>query len=191
MTKNPVTKKSGNAKKYEKMTRQQRKVAIAKDVIANLHALNVDRGAYMRAIGSNSDMVPIDAFRAFGMSDQEILGKVKQSCTVCARGAMMLCKMDKFNHFELDNLECYHGVDDITTLAALEDAFTDYELKEIEAVFEAYRRCDTHEKGGPNDYDVWVDIKDPADRLLAIMQNIVDHKGDFKKDVAYVVGQCS
>lgn len=210
--------KNVSAKPYSRMTKAERKVAIAKDVIASLHAMTVRSG--FGYIVEQGDKINIPVLREFGIDDQLIARKAKEKCTVCARGAMMLCKIDKFNHFTFD--KCVSGsswhnpaenFDDITqddTAAALADAFTEDELQDIEACFElciADNKEDEFENdynyynyyggfsGGKSSYDKaydkyqrhWEAIDDDKDRLMAIMQNIIDHKGEFKPEVPYVV----
>jgi hypothetical protein len=206
------------AKPYSRMTKAERKVAIAKDVIANLHIMTVK--SHFGYIVEEGDKINIPVLREFGIDDQLIARKAKEKCTVCARGAMMLCKIDKFNHFTFD--KCTSGsswsnpaenFDDITqddTSAALADAFSTEELENIEACFEvciADNKEDEFENdynydnyyggfsGGKSSYDKaydkyqkhWEAIDDDKDRLMAIMQNIIDHKGEFKPEVPYVV----
>lgn len=153
------------------MTRNQRKVAIAQDVIKQLHVLKIKR--------NNGYVVPDEDFNLeslleFGVTPQQIAQKAKQTCTLCARGAMMLCKVDKFNNFGFEDLGCFGDISDDTTTEALEDAFTDEELSEIEHCFESA-------------WTSWSEIKDDKDRLQAIMTNIIDHKGVFKPEVEYTV----
>lgn len=202
-------------KPYSRMTKAERKVAIAKDVIGSLHAMSVMSGNGY--ITENETTTDLSILREFGISDKLIAGKAKEKCTVCARGAMMLCKIEKFNHFGFDKcvgynhdpIETFDDISQDDTAAALADAFTEDELDDIEGCFElciADNRED--EFDDDDDYDGyyirndiktsygkayhkyqkhWEDITDDKDRLMAIMQNIVDHKGEFKPEVPYVV----
>lgn len=172
------------------MSRMQRKVEIAKDVIANIHAkqLNVGMGSYVYP--NKIDTEDLEVLQKY-LPSQQIAQIMKPNCTVCARGSMMICKIAKFNDYDLKDINL-DGVDDSHTTQALKDAFTDKELYCIECCFELWdeynQRYSPHGVVIPNDViDTWAKIKDPTDRLLAIMQNIIDHKGAFKPEVAYEV----
>ena len=179
MVKKSVQSKSAPKKTYAQMTRNQRKVAIAQDVIKQLHLLRIKAG--------NGYVVPDNDFDlenllSFGVTPKQIAQKAKETCTFCARGAMMICKVDKFNSFNFEGIDSFDEISQWHTTNALEDAFTDDELYEIERCFEQakdswnFQRCS------------WAEIEDDKDRLQAIMQNIIDHKGVFKPEVEYTVG---
>lgn len=178
MVKKSVQSKSAPKKTYAQMTRNQRKVAIAQDVIKQLHVLRIKRNTGyvvpMDQNGDRTDAWDIKALLDFGVTPQQIAHKAKETCTLCARGAMMLCKVDKFNNFGFEDLNYLDDISDDTTTEALEDAFDEEELGEIENAFESSW---TH----------WAEIKDDKDRLQAIMQCIIDHKGVFKPEVEYTV----
>lgn len=178
------------AKSYKQMSKSQRKVEIAKDVIANIHAkqLHIGMGSYVYA--DKIDVEDLEVLKKY-LPSQQVAQIMKPNCTVCARGSMMICKIAKFNDYDLKNINL-DEVDGSHTTEALKDAFTEEELFCIECCFELwdeYNQC-YHPCGSiiPDDViDTWAKIKDPTDRLLAIMQNIIDHKGVFKPEVAYEV----
>jgi len=171
MVKKIVAKVVKSSKKsYDKMSKNERKVAIAKDVIANLHVLKI-RSDYGYVVTDNDNDYDVGSLLSFGITPKQIAQKAKVECSVCARGAMMLCKIDKFNNFDFGGVESIGCINQENTFEALQDAFSDDELCEIEYAFE----------------DNWSDIDSDNDRLRAIMQNIIDHKGDFKSEVEYTV----
>jgi hypothetical protein len=163
-------------KSYDDMTQAERRVAIAKEVIANIHASRLNVRSRYGYVVPNSDLLPNGLESVAGGTDKAIAEKYKQTCTVCARGAMMLCKVAKFNNYAWNIYGC---VDSWDTFEALADAFTEDELWDIEQAFEQVEKN--------YDHTPWMDIDDDTDRLLAIMQNIVDHKGTFQPDVAYKI----
>lgn len=151
---------------YKKMTRAQRKVAIAKEVISNINIMKIRaHHAYV----SDSDSIPIQK------TSQQVAEKAKKKCTVCARGAMLLCKVAKYNNYDFLIFGEGYMIGSHDTTMALKDAFSETELELIERAFE---RNYSYSSWGPDN---------DADRLLAIMQNIVDHNGKFKPSVEYVV----
>ena len=88
---------------------------------------------------------------------------------------MLLCKVAKYNNYDFLIFGEGYMIGSHDTTMALKDAFSETELELIERAFE--RNYSYFSWGPDND----------ADRLLAIMQNIVDHNGKFKPSVEYVV----
>ena len=111
------------SEKYKLMSRAERRVAICKDVIKAINAkkfMGVARGTgYI--VGPKSDRI-----------DHEYVKKHSRECTVCARGAMMLTRLDRYNgksiHCNPDESDDWH------TTIALEDAFSVEQLDQIENV---------------------------------------------------------
>lgn len=162
------------AKSYKNMTREERRIAIAEDVIKHLDAMDI-RSGYGYVVGSEQVMDNFDG-EVNEKSSKKIAEEMKQSCAMCARGAMMICKIAKFDNYKF----CYSEINNTETLYALEDAFNYYELYEIEEAFENFY----HDSNFTARY--WSDINDPKDRLLAIMQNIVDN-GRFNPQIEYEI----
>lgn len=176
-------------KTWEEMTRSERKVAVAKDVKAHILAksFKVTPGTYL---GVNKDVEELPNSQ---LQAQCLLSAKKDKCEACARGAMMLCKVAKWNNWD-GSFAWY--IDDWRTADALEDAFNKEELDLIECFFE--RSCefmgdeysDVDEESFIEEYGAsplkWGPNK-PDDRLLCIMQSIIDHGGDFKPEVEYEI----
>lgn len=183
------------------MTKAQRKVAIAKDVIANLHVMKIkSENGYINSNNSNFNNViytELEPLLEFGITPQQIAQKGMESCSMCARGALMLTKVAKFDQYDFDGVCSLGYIDQDDTLDALKDAFTGHELELIETFFEGsnYITSDNNYYDGlglVTDLGLkvqgnWTSIWDDKDRLLAIMQNIIDHKGEFKPEVKYVI----
>lgn len=168
--------------RYQQMSREQRRVAIAKDVIAAIRAKKFGRvspGTYIYGPGD----LPLNKSTA---------GRLMPECEVCARGAMMLTKIAKYNGYEVsaNKMVCFLGpMAKRATSAALRDAFSPLALNLIETAFE---RSTSFASGcsptaAVEAYEFGCDHDDPSDRLLAIMQNIVDHHGTFRPEVRYIV----
>ena len=174
--------------KFSQMTKNEKRVAIARDVIAQL-----DAGIYR----AQSDyFVPIDDFEGIVKHDN-VRGK---ACCVCAKGAILLSRIGKFNHtpdysvFELpdlaydlsDNLKEFPDADEI------EDAF-EQNLGSCADIMGHQDKLEDKYSENPitqEKYDVACDsfvgqidnFNDlPAeDRMRIIMQSIIDNKGKFK-----------
>lgn len=177
-------------KTWEEMTRSERKVAVAKDVKAHILAksLKILQGAYL-TYWKDLERLPDSQSQA-----QCLLSAKKNKCEACARGAMMLAKVAKWNNWN-GNFDI--GVSSYDTTEALKDAFSQEELNLIEACFERSPGFvkDTYDFPINNgafvkEYGVsaesWGPNK-PDDRLLCIMQNIIDHDGEFKPEVEYEI----
>jgi hypothetical protein len=141
----------------------KRRVAIAQDVIDQIHAKKY-RPTHMVYVDG-----PFDEF------DTTASKAVTAKCDVCAIGGMFLSR------FNLYNKENDYVGDSDTMKDRLEEAgFTSEQLRLIERCFEGW--------GSIEDEHPWLaELDNPEDRLIAIMQNIVDHKGTFKPKVAYEV----
>lgn len=209
MSKKAVRKNSCNVankqKTWEQMSKKERKIAVAEDVIANIYAkrLNVRTGAYIQPNDTDASY-DFDALLNFGMKNEEICDKLKEKCRVCAKGSLFLCKVSKFNGFDLSG-EDINDWSNETTIDGLSDAFDEDELNEIEAAFESdpnhlsdsseYEDCEYDENGDDigqerfeKDFGHWRrNFPEPEDRLLGICQNIVDNGGTFKYKQEYTL----
>ena len=149
-------------KKWEKMSRAERRVAVAKDVILRINSGRMKAGHDGYISGNHGGKI-------LSKSEADHLAK---KCTVCARGGLMLSKIAKFNcAVYVDQID-----DDIATNRNLEDCFSERQLLQIENVYELFHYASP-----------LIHIIDPSDRLVAICQNIIDHKGTFKPMVEYEV----
>jgi len=169
-------------KTWEEMTRVERRIALAKDVIEQVKTrqFNVRVGfsyvGFLDAAGSRKNPITIgDRSQPIPKGD---LKRIKKTCGVCARGALMLSKIEQFNHVSYGDLESgnfsnFTGCGAGDTTAILNEAFTDYELRMIERAFEKIGPDgDAHKAFGESFYG-------GSERLVGIMQNIIDNGGDF------------
>ena len=163
------------------MSRPERRVAIAKDVLSQIHTrkIKVKTGFYLHPV-----KVRVESSR------NEQIREIKKKCSACARGSMMLCRLGYDTKHDLQDIVIgggsfmgYVKANRSDTSDILSDAFTERQLNTIENAFE----CDLviEEFKGQNVY-MYSHLK-PKDRLIAIMQNIIDHNGEYKHDVEYEV----
>ena len=179
------------------MTRQQMRVVLAKDVIklVNANKLSVMSG--------NGYIVEKDRFDFKDLCDMEILNRaavelLQQKCEVCAQGALLLCRIDRFNKLGPQDISLSYEYWDQRyciscgnkdTIRGLDGIFTKKQLDLIETAFENtpsiveedYDEDDVI----PPEVAFGANFEDDADRLVAIMQNIIDHNGTFKPQVQY------
>jgi hypothetical protein len=158
---------------WEDMTPEERKISICEDVLLQLKAekLNVACGSYLHEI--ECDQWPLE-----GSITPQDCDVITESCEVCARGALMLSKIRKYNSVDWDKLSLYDyglAADQEDTTEILKGAFTEQELLDIEAAFECSQYSDIKYVLFGERY--YLD----ADRLEAIMKNIIKN-GYFKVD---------
>lgn len=179
------------------------RVLLAKDVIAALDAKRMNaRGGitthpYIFYDGIGSDDLEVDARKA-------LKGK---KCRVCAKGALLVAAVDRFNEVRLEDLYDLDqpgiNIDKGTPSRQwLGQWFGDDQLALMEAAFEAElgvsddteRLREAYEESGEYDYDMDDEVADtplhdavefgeaidyPDERLRAIMENVVKNNGEF------------
>jgi hypothetical protein len=178
------------AQKLNQLSDVQKRIAVCKDVIANIQA------AQINVIKGRGYITGLDVKLEDSEAIQYMLPLIKKKCEVCARGAMMISKIDKFNSCYFLNL---NDIDQCDTTDQL-DFFDEEQLDLIETAFEltnmgAYEYSGDYytpyhtQKRAKNQLAVQFgqDFKNPSDRLMAIMQNIIDHNGEFKPEVRYSI----
>jgi hypothetical protein len=182
---------------WDEMTPRQRRVAIAQDVIDRINEGQLSIESDKAYLLWEHSKLP-NAVLAKSVSKRRV-NQLYKECTVCARGGMLLSRVAVFNSLSLEEMGInqseydydYDGSYSINgeyTAKVLRGAFTEKHLSLIEAAFEcgihyAINAGYSHKKaneavcfGFEHDND--------EERLLAIMQNIVDH-GSFRPEVKY------
>lgn len=180
------------AKRWRTLTRAERKVEIAKDVIKHIQAenLNIRAGwGYVVPDTPTARNDLRDRVDARSELDSEACDLVRKSCAMCARGALLISRVDVGNKLGWSDIGNGHAIA-CHTVRGLKDSFTISELKLIEAAFERndrYAPQTTRRDLKINAREFGNGHADSSDRLLAIMQNIVDHDGEFKPEVLYEI----
>lgn len=209
--------------KWESMTPRERKVAIAKDVIAQVQAGNYQIEAsygYIEPLNKTGVNKTINEHfrktrnldRPLSKTDIEVMTK---SCAMCARGAALMSRIRMFNSIkvgdvaylvdddynELSNNDLKAGekptgadlaVHQSSTTKGLAGSFTELELSLIEVAFERTGWLLTSSTVTNRDrlrqaIEFGQQFEDDSDRLLAIMQNIVDNDGVFRPAQEYEI----
>lgn len=163
---------------FSRLTFAQKRVSIAKDVLARLRSKRLE--------AKHMSWVTID--EALGAAFQgspeetevrEVFAKVK-SCKVCALGACFVSAIDKSNKLSINELTTtpYEGCgfDNEDVLKYLKRWFSEEQLAVIECAFEQGNGYYYSRPGAAS----WrPKLTDPDKRLRAIMNNIVKNKGTF------------
>jgi len=170
-----LTNKQKNAA-FDKLSKAEKRVAIAKDVLAQMSAnkIRAERGLYVnKMIPSNklgSEVCDLNPMNTRG------------GCNACALGSMFLCAVDKHDKLKVGDLEeiNVYGPDGIhqrgveifreDTAEYLGKFFSQDQLNQIELAFES-GRCPATESAS-----------DDNATLRLIMENIIANKGTFKPD---------
>ncbi len=188
------------------MTPAQKRVCIARDVIAELNAQRYEarrEAGYVRLDVMNEGELAVRGSWDESLnreewlvsySDEKIVDRLgdlnSENCHVCALGGCVLSAV-KFNNGT--TVKEIKDTDWDDSKRRLKGIFSHRQMDMIEVAFEAdtythtilagrvINRCLAFHDEIQGDYGV-----EDSVILEAIMQNIVDHKGDFKPEVLYV-----
>ncbi len=173
---------------WDSADRTRKKLLIARDVISMLdvpkYKIHAHRG-YFTAANSSDNNPKEDALNESSCGAQDLFLENKVSCSVCARGAMML---SKFRFKGIEPFEILKNDQDATE-KALTEAFTSDELNMIESMFETHPYhedwehpeydCLTEEASGYAKTFSGVD----KTRLRQLMERIIRANGDVEKAI--------
>lgn len=164
---------------FEKMSPAEKRVQIARDVIAQLAAkrLIATTGTWL-ANGDEGDLFTKEDVHK-NPELQKILKRQKE-CTGCALGGMFMCAVERADELRLGDLDRdsrdYRQMQDGSVFKYMEKFFSREQLDEIEAAFE-------QGEGFVDDSNVasgWLsEVDDANERMRLIMENIVANKGKF------------
>lgn len=161
-------------KGWSSMSKAQKRVAVAKDVLAQIDAEMVvaEECVYVEARALESEM----AQQYCDVSKPVV-------CRACGLGSLILSSVRFENERTVSEI---NGIDGYEARAILSHIFKDSQLDLIESAFERTSMADTNcsvDCAVSFGADFW----HSEDRLIAIMQNIIDHKGRFVPSVRYNV----
>lgn len=177
---------------FSKLSRSEKRVAIAKDVIEQLKigVIGARKGVYLNLEIPYSS--PISNLLQIGnkqLNKSMINGDVK--CEVCAKGALLACHILKTNHITVSQAAKmdYEGDPDIYIRNRLAKIFSQNQLDLIEAAFETWVVADENRYlqspyGAPTGIakkavEFGKNYENTTERLIAIMKNIIKNKGVF------------
>lgn len=162
---------------YDSLTDKGKRLRIARDVIAQVESMRIrpKQGTYI----SFTSVYDGDG-RRIEVKNWARPVKEAEACTACALGSMFVsrCELTK----PLVTIGQADRTPSEDMAAALSDVFSEQQLGLIEAAFEM---CDNVRCEGVDSttlhraWDFCEDLKDPKERLVAIMKNIIDHDGTF------------
>lgn len=165
--------KTDNAR-FAKMTKVQKRVAIAKDALAAIKAK-----VYVAEEGTYCNVPALETLRRYGKADDAKLAEQLRDnmpqCECCAVGALFLSKARM-----ADKVTVSDYLDTPDYWAQLEPYFKCDQLDLMEAAFEVEdisrcRNMDAAERA----MKFGVRYELPRDRLVAILNNVVKNNGKF------------
>lgn len=184
-----IKKKASKTKPFNRMSHKEKRVAIAKDVLAHIRYTNIQTGSYFSGVISKETSKHIDGRE----NAQKHLTKL-QKCEVCAIGACLVSHIRLANKINLDSL----GLNNHTTCIInnkkiwevdaseyfIRDILGDYfnlnQLYMIECAFEGGMNSERLRNNDADDCKEFYDLYDTdKQRLKAIMENIILHDGEF------------
>lgn len=173
---------------------RERIVAIASDVLSRVRQYQWCRGTYLGGI--LRDTAPLEG------DLQQHVDAVQQHCELCLLGACLVSKARLFNNVPIGTISREHrpahtapyvyvSADRTDIKKLLKDSFPPLELSKIESAFECEVMGDeavfTDEEmsllRGAAIFGKQYD-DDDADRVMAVMENIIDNNGEFVVDPA-------
>lgn len=170
---------------FGSMNAAQRRVAIAEDVIAGINAKRfiATQGTYVELREASCELNPDET-----VDVQKVLAENVKTCEVCAKGAMFIAAVEKFNKFKLDGIESEFDLSQALDSEASQcDHLGKYFSKDtLDLIEEIFEESDDYGYGitVSDEEDLAkaayvVKYPDAEDRLIAIMENIIANKGDF------------
>lgn len=186
---NKKTIKKSNAK-FAKATPAQKRVLIAKDVIAAIKAktINPAEGVWC----ARSDGKSLYNETQGGEQLSKLIGKNVQ-CDVCALGALFVCTVRRFNNLEAGIVSNYQVSDIYEIDSYLYDFFSREQIRLIEIAFEGGRGAMIADSPLDNkvaaifssrglttarEVEEYTEL-DADEKLLIIMKNIIKNNGKF------------
>lgn len=171
-------------KQWKEMTAAERRVALAKDVIAQIEA--------KKFLAKSNIFVRITKELPSFSELREQLPKVK--CQVCAKGALFLAHVKLFNKCKVGSSGRLH-IQDSEVKSRLGKIFSKLQMDMIEVAFEKRGFSHTSEslikerryaqrplltEKGTVCVEFGKKFRSVETRLVAIMENVIENKGIFK-----------
>ena len=168
-----VTKKTLQKRndKFKALTNKKKRLAIAKDVIL---AVNQEKFIPKEGYGYytlEGEKANEDGEISYDAGDDvEVQGLLNDGmkCNCCAMGAVLMSKIRLGNDCTLGKLE--HSSDSFI-IRELEGIFSRHELRTMEHVFEG--------EGDFSEMEFYKRYNNAYDRLIAIMENVIENDGEF------------
>lgn len=149
---------------FTTLTPDQQRVVLAQDVMVALDQARLipTKGTYV---------YPTRCVQLTRNNLQQMLQN--EICEVCGKGALLVARVGGYNHFELSYPR--HKLGNSEVLDSLEGIFELETLNDVEAAFEGWAT----DQENPEEPGNWYRQLPINERMRAIMQNLIDHDGNF------------
>lgn len=172
---------------FAKMTPEQKRVQIAKDVLGQLDAKRIKARHNSWVIARKPD----EGFKTTGPGQQVCEAIKAVPCQACAIGAVFVCAVERANALKVCDVDPWVTDGDFNLnneeriFDYLRRFFSDEQIEIVETAFEAgdgfFTEFDEHA-----DEATWLEakrwgrsVRSAETRMRLIMKNIVMHNGDF------------
>ena len=165
-----------NKEEFDKLSQNEKRVAICRDVIARIDAQKIrpNHGYFFNGKGEVYENVTVPV--------QEQINNT--TCSVCAKGAIFCSWVGNFNN--VDHIELKYATEKVDTwdryVPELMDIFGREMLDNLEAAFEREVYCWHYDKDAPRHYVAAFRGYD----LRGIMEYIIANGGEFPLPNPYI-----
>lgn len=192
------------SKKWEELTRAERRVEICKDALKQLERCDfTGEGAYIQALEPFCRYTRADNYSTTMITKEEV-ELLFRTCQACARGGLLLARIHRFNSIPWRLLTGTQkpsvggfssgSIGPQETTEGLKGAFSEYQLCLIECAFEqsvTYINPGHAKKSqlaaAKRARSFGMQFRSTMERMMAICQNIIDHDGEFRPTVEYTI----
>ena len=162
-------KKAAKKALKKKLTKAEMRVAVAKDALKQL-----ELEKYKACRGTYVDWNLEDKIRESDEDEQvqKIIKEHESTCQICARGALLMSSIRKFNDVTVKDFNKNWE-------KKSKQIFSTQTLELAEIAFERWNKLD-HNAKQDRAYNFGIKYSYDNERLKAILKNIIANKGEFK-----------
>lgn len=172
-------------REFEAASPEKKRVMLARDVLRSLdqERIKAQTGHYVNGFESDSDSSRAEfneKLSSTGEADEIPLTipMYGEDCTVCAKGALFVAKVDRLNGVTVGDFVSYADLDPSRFLL---DYFSRRQLDLIEAAFERDRMSlDPYDSDAKAAIAFGSGYVSHAQRMRAIMENVIENNGEFR-----------
>jgi hypothetical protein len=177
-----VKKTEKSNKAFKLMTKAEKRVQIAQDVIDRIKLRKIEAGS-----GTLMRSSTVDGLHSIGEDSLKKAINSGVSCSVCAKGGLFIAyvgRVNKFNTSDLGGNGYLPHMHESNEMQKLQELFSGNQLALIEMVFEGdlilKEDYNFSERQVNRARGIYIKFRDSNDRLTAICENIIHNKGSFK-----------
>lgn len=178
---------------FARMTPAQKRVQIAKDVLAQMELgrVRAKKGTYFD-LGAKAEKAFAKLYSNVPETELQEVLKETQKCNVCAIGAAFLCTVERVDKFKLSNLSwgtLNNGDEEMREYLDENSVFTKEHLAILEGAFEGWESVDPDPDDEYSGAGAWDFSKfnrgarSHQERLRRVMQAVIDCKGEIEPEL--------